>query len=146
MLRLVIAGKAVGSQRETLHAAVESDRRIQVFPEFIDDSKVQYYLGAADLVVLPFADILNSGSALLALSFDRPILVPHLGALPELQERLGSDWVRTYSGPLTAEVLCSAIEWMAGEHRQAPPRLERPTWEELAGDTVSAYREVLHVS
>jgi len=39
-------------------------------------------LGDADAVVLPFRDILTSGSAILALSHGRPVIAPALGCLP----------------------------------------------------------------
>jgi beta-1,4-mannosyltransferase len=51
---------------------------------------------AADLIALPYKEILNSGSAILALSFDRPILVPAAGALAELSE--WSAYTRVSSG------------------------------------------------
>ena len=54
------------------------------------------FFSAADLVVLPFSDIMHSGSAILALSFNKPVLVPARGALPELQTRVGAAWVQTY--------------------------------------------------
>ena len=44
---------------------------------FVPDGEVQHYLLAADAVVLPFKEILTSGSAMLALSFGRPVVAPH---------------------------------------------------------------------
>jgi beta-1,4-mannosyltransferase len=68
---------------EIRHAA-GNDPRVRLALAHVPESEVQYYLRAADLVALPFTDITNSGSALLALSFDRPVLVPRLGAMGEL--------------------------------------------------------------
>ncbi len=47
-------------------------------------------MNAADVVVLPFQDILTSGSALLAMSFRKPIITPHIGCLSELLDSKGS--------------------------------------------------------
>src|SRR3546814_10110494 len=55
----------------------------------------------ADAVVLPYRDIVNSGSALLALSRFRPVIAPRLGSLIELQGQVGEDWLWLYDGPLT---------------------------------------------
>ena len=41
-------------------------------------------------MVLPFSDVLTSGSAILALSLGRPVIAPALGCLPELiSDRFG---------------------------------------------------------
>ena len=54
------------------------------------DDDVQDYLRAADIVVLPYTESSNSFVALLALSFDRPILAPGIGAFPELAAIVGT--------------------------------------------------------
>lgn len=58
--------------------------RVRLEPRFIEDDEVQMYLRAADAVVIPYREILTSGSAMLALSFGRPVVVPRLGALVDL--------------------------------------------------------------
>jgi len=84
--RLVIAGKCPdGSYRAEIDELIRrDDRYIKFEPCFIPDSEVQYYLRAADAVVLPFKDVLTSGSAVLALSFGRPVVAPRLGYLRDL--------------------------------------------------------------
>jgi beta-1,4-mannosyltransferase len=110
----------------------------------VDRDRVQYFLRAADLVVLPYTEILNSGSALLALSFDRPILVPAIGAIPELYELAGGDWVRLYEGELTPELLSDAMRWAKqrspDEFEHAP--LDALDWNRLARLTLEAFRSV----
>ncbi len=41
-------------------------------------------MSAADLVVLPFIQVLSSGSVMLALSYSKPVICPRLGCLPDL--------------------------------------------------------------
>lgn len=50
--------------------------------EFVESEDVQYFLNAADALVLPYRDILNSGSVHLGLSFAVPIVTPRLGCVP----------------------------------------------------------------
>ncbi|HEY0463270.1 MAG TPA: glycosyltransferase, partial [Polyangiaceae bacterium] len=78
---VVVAGKprSPAVERE-LREAAAGDERVRFQLEYIESSKAQLYFRAADLVVEPYREILNSGTALLALSFDRPVLVPHHGA------------------------------------------------------------------
>lgn len=141
--QLLIAGQPnEPATRELLLKAAGAEPRVHLSLEFVPETKLQIYLRAADLVVLPFSDILNSGSALLALSFDSPVLVPRIGALAELERELGTRWVRGYSGVLTSEVLAGALE---EAHRQPPGRCEalnRFGWESLARKTWEAFHAI----
>lgn len=71
----------------------------------LGDADVEHLIDACDGVVLPYRNILNSGSALHALSRNRPVLAPRIGSLPELQEHVGEDWLYLYDGELTPQVL-----------------------------------------
>jgi beta-1,4-mannosyltransferase len=99
---------------------------------------------ASDLVVLPFTEILNSGTALLALSFDRPILVPAKGAMSELQLCVGTDWVQTYEGGLSCYKLARALDWATNPMRPKFTPLDTLDWNFLGPQTAEAYREILH--
>jgi glycosyltransferase involved in cell wall biosynthesis len=109
--------------------------------EDVPDDRLQVVLRAADVVVLPYRTILNSGTALLALSFDVPIVVPALGAMSDLERDVGSDWVRTYDGTIRPSVLEEAIEW-ARAPRHGRPRLDDRGWDEVAARTEAFFREV----
>ena len=81
--RLIIAGKPLNAQiKEELENIC--GERISLFLQYIPDDEVQFFFNAADAVVLPYQNILTSGSALLALSFGRPLIVPNMGCIPEL--------------------------------------------------------------
>jgi beta-1,4-mannosyltransferase len=140
---LLIAGKIKsGAHRGELEQLFAADPRIRAITNFIPRDEMQFYLQAADLVVLPFRDILNSGSAVLALSFDKPVLVPRAGALVELASQIGDDWVMTYDGHLTPEILEAALgraQTMRG--RTAP--LEPLSWSTVARQTSDIYRSLV---
>ncbi len=125
-----------------IERAAADDARVRLYLRHVPDEDIQRYLRAADLVALPFTDITNSGSALLALSFGRPVLVPRLGAMGELQELLGPEWVRTYKGELTATVLDEAIDWARARRPEAAPDLSSLDWPVLAEQTLALYRAV----
>ena len=140
---LLIAGQPHDhAMHQALVKAAETVPRLRIALGFLPETALQTYLRAADLVVLPFAEILNSGSALLALSFDRPILVPRIGAVAELEGELGSEWVRTYTGTLTPSIMAEALE---AAHRHPSGRCEalsRFGWESLAERTLEAFHRV----
>lgn len=143
--RLIIGGAPATPElkREIVRLALR-DQRVLLEPAHLPDERLAAFLSAADLLVFPYAEILNSGSVLLALSFERPVLAPRLGALAELQLLAGEDWVRTYDGELTAEQLVAAMA-RAGATRATPCRLLAALdWEQIARDTVHAYAAVQH--
>jgi beta-1,4-mannosyltransferase len=124
-----------------VHRAAGGDPRVRLTLRHVPDEDVQRYLRAADLVVLPFTDITNSGSALLALSFDRPVLLPRRGAMAELQALIGADWVYTYDGELTPAVLEEAIARARRRHGETPD-LSPLEWGAIARETLEFYRAV----
>ncbi len=58
--------------------------RVRFEPRFLKADEVQYYLTACDAFVTPYRQILTSGSAILALSFGRPVVAPNLGNLRDI--------------------------------------------------------------
>jgi hypothetical protein len=97
-------------------------------------------LRAADLVVAPFADILNSASVMLALSFDRPVLAPALGSLPGVAEAVGAGWMRLYEPPLTSVDLAGALVDLPRADER--PDLVAFEWSAIAEGTEALYRSV----
>jgi glycosyltransferase involved in cell wall biosynthesis len=130
------------------HIAV-CDSRVHLRLEYIPDADVASYIRASDLVVLPFREILNSGSAVLALSLDRPVLAPVKGSMHELQQFAGAEWVHLYSGELTSETLQqhldAAIDGAAlrGRCRALESGWAGLGWKDLAQLTLNAYHSVV---
>ena len=140
---LLIAGKLkLYSATAEFDGLVSADSRVKVFREFVPADELQLYLGAADLVVLPFRETLNSGSAILALSFDRPILVPAYGSLTELADEIGRDWVITYDGELTPHILVRSLEQAISMRGKVAP-LGSLDWPLIARQTRDIYRSLL---
>ena len=68
-----------------LRALAADDARIRIHSSrYFPAEEFQYFLNAADVVVLPFTAVLTSGTAIQALGFGKPLIVPRLGCLPEL--------------------------------------------------------------
>jgi beta-1,4-mannosyltransferase len=87
MARLLIAGhvsKSKTSYNEKLLSWTRNNPSIKLVPEFIPDESLQLYMNACNVYVLPYKDTTTSGSALLALSFGRPIVAPAIATFPEI--------------------------------------------------------------
>lgn len=137
-LRLIVAGRpSSDAVAEEIQRASAGDARIHLRLEFIPDVELQRVVRAADLIALPFVEILNSASAMLALSFDRPVLVPAIGALAELQRRVDGGWVRLYEGELTPAHLQDALRSVPS--LTGRPNLDAFAWPEIGRLTREAY-------
>jgi glycosyltransferase involved in cell wall biosynthesis len=83
---LLVAGQFQDAAYErTIRAAINrSPSRIILHSGFVRNEDMQIYLRACNVVVTPYREILTSGSAILALSFGRPVIAPAIGCLREL--------------------------------------------------------------
>jgi glycosyltransferase involved in cell wall biosynthesis len=120
---LVIAGKpfteAIG-ERLVRECGGAPDIRLDL--GYIADADLQYYLRACDFFVVPTLFATTSGSAMLALSFDRPVIMPNHAEYREWRELLGDEWVMTYDGGFRASILADAYSAKRPDGR---PDLER---------------------
>jgi beta-1,4-mannosyltransferase len=140
-LCLLIAGNSSGQMTQDLMDQISDDSRITLYSRHIRDDEVQLFFGACDLVVLPYKEILNSGSAILALSFNRPVLVPNIGAMRDLSDSLQPGWVRTYEGDLSAAHLHDALKAAETQHNTTCD-LHHLNWKTIAQQTLDFFHTV----
>lgn len=140
---LVVAGRPKNTALAADIATVAArDPRVRLKLEFVRDDDVSLYFGAADLVVLPYRDILNSGAALLALSLNRPILVPAMGAMCDLRSDFGQIWVRTYPGDITSATLEASLRWAMGLRPSFCKIPQQYDWNNIRMETVRFYQRI----
>jgi len=140
--RLLIAGRPRGAGiEEHLGAAAAADPRIRLHLGFVPDEELQVWLRAADVVVLPFRDILTSGSAILALSFGRPVIAPALGCLPETVPASAGLLYDPDAPDALPEALRVALAADLGAlGKGALARAQELDWGPIAGQVASLYR------
>lgn len=126
----VVGAPADAEVAETVRAAAGRDRRISLEASYVDDAQLVEEVTAAQLVVLPHAGAGNSGALLMALSLDRPVLVPSGPVSDRLAEEVGAAWIQTYRGPLRGEHLLGALE--RARHVEGSPDLSSRDWPALA--------------
>lgn len=116
---LVVAGKPFKFKgRHALKARCARHPNVRTSFGAIEEQDMQLYLNACDVVVLPYRSILNSSVAMLAFSFQRPVVAPRAGCLEELVE---ADFGLTFdpSGSDLASVLLRSRELKADRYRRA---------------------------
>ena len=118
------------------------DERVRIFTSsFFENDEFQVYLNAADVVVLPFVDVLTSGTAITAMSFGKPVILPRLGCLPELAD----DTMGLLYDPNRPKALGQALRAIRGRDlkaagRAALTRARSLDWDGIAARTAEVYR------
>lgn len=139
-VRLVIAGSPADSELEKeLRAQAAGETRILLRLEEVPEAEVPTLFAAADLMVCPFREILNSGSVLLALSLDRPVLAPALGSLPDLQKTVGAAWIRLYHDAFCTNTLARTVDSLLTCPPVNRPDLSPYDWDGISEATYLQY-------
>ncbi len=142
--RLLIVGKPLDDQiaLEILDRC-KGNARITNILTFIPDNDIQIYMNAADVIVMPYRDILTSGVAISALSFGKPIIAPAIGCIRDILDDKGSF---LYSGKsnLFDALQCSlntnpmALSNMGKHNFELAKGL---SWDEIGKETYNVYQE-----
>jgi len=102
---LLIAGKPLNdAYGQQLTRQVAGTKGAILHPGFVEEHLIPVYFSAADVVVLPFENILTSGSLLLAMSYNKPIIAPKLGSILETIGK--ADWL-LYKPGEEQDLLCA---------------------------------------
>lgn len=142
-VRLRIVGLAVDEgYLESLRALAHGVPNIEFDPRHVEHDEVGHVLGSADLVVLPYRRLTNSGVLLLALSVGRPVLAPNVGACSEVQAQVGEDWVMLFNGELTGDKLRNAVASTEAQHVRSPPDLSHFDWQAIGRAYATVFRAV----
>jgi glycosyltransferase involved in cell wall biosynthesis len=120
---------------------------VRFVPRFIGDDELPAYFRRADLVVLPYREIDQSGVLFTALAFGRPLLLSDVGGFPEIAARRAA---RTFpAGDVAA--LHDVLEGMLGDAPARDALAARASelaageysWGEIGRRTLALYDELL---
>jgi glycosyltransferase involved in cell wall biosynthesis len=88
--KLVIAGRILDQQHaEYIRKKVKGNSNILLMFGYIPDDEMQIYMNAADIVVCPYRDILSPGSVISGMTFEKAIITPQMGCIPEMLNSSG---------------------------------------------------------
>lgn len=140
--RLTVAGQcqdpALASRLQEL--ATRCGGRVALRLERVPDHDVAPLLADADVVVLPFRQVTTSGSAMLALTAGRPLIVPDLPGLADLPDRAVLRYAGTVpelSGAL-ARLARADGDVLAAMCAAAREYATATSWRAIAEQTVTA--------
>jgi beta-1,4-mannosyltransferase len=134
---ILVAGLCTnGDLRNDLERRAQSDGRIHLRLEHLPNEDLTNVIAAASVVALPYRRVLNSGSALLALSLERPVLVPPTPSFRELRNEVGSDWVMLCNGE---RISAADLESALAQPPQGVPDLGEYDWSCVSAETEHGY-------
>jgi glycosyltransferase involved in cell wall biosynthesis len=139
--RLSVAGQCDDPQLRTLLATAAN---VRLRLEHVPERDVPSILAGADVVVLPFRQVTTSGSAELALSYARPLIIPDLPGLASLP----ANAVVWYDGSVRgltaaiADLANASGARLAAMSAAAAGYSAQASWDEIARATVSAMESV----
>jgi len=138
-LNLRIVGDPSGGLRETIELSVARDKRMSALLKFVADDVLVAEVCKAELVILPYTEMHNSGALLVTLSLNRPVLVPRTDTSEAIAKEVGPGWVFIFDGTLAASDISAALEVIRSSDRSVLPHLEGRDWENVGEGYYDAY-------
>lgn len=146
--KLIIAGEVCDpSLDEALKKAKsELDSSLIVQPRNIPANEVQDFYQACDAAVYPFNEITNSGSAILAATFGKPIIAPRIGAIADIPKGAGVFYNPSNKNALSDSMLKLAKSSQADLIKMAKASEDYSdalSWDKLGGQTYEVYDNII---
>jgi len=145
--RLIIAGNPINQEFASLiQSKIKSDSAIKFIPGYIPEAQMQVYLNACDAVVFPYQDILTSGSVLLAMSFQKPCVVPRIGCIGEILDNRGAFLYDPDNKNGLFQALTDSIKHKDRLSEMGKYNLElasQYSWQDIANKTFNIYQLTL---
>ena len=114
---------------------------------FIPDAEIPALMRRADVVVLPYRNIEQSGVLYTALAFGRPLLLSEVGGFPEIAAQGAARTVPPEDPGALAAALTELLADPAERSRLAAGALgaarDRYSWDRIGRDTAALYERVL---
>jgi glycosyltransferase involved in cell wall biosynthesis len=144
---LWIVGMPRMPMEELRELADRAQGTVRFVDRFIPDAEIPAFMRRADLAVLPYRNIEQSGVLYTALAFGRPLVLSSVGGFREIGERGAARLVPPEDPDALAEAIKeliadrdTAAALAAGAEREAS---NVSSWERIAESTMALYRELL---
>lgn len=109
---------------------------------FVADEELVAEVTRAQLVVLPYLEMNNSGALFVALSLGRPVLVPRSAVNEAIAAEVGSEWMWLFDGEMTADLLRRGIEWSQTPRTERTPAMAQRDWDAIGARHRDLYRSL----
>lgn len=149
-IELVIAGKLWKTDFKKYKDIIDNlqiEQFCKLFIRYIPDEEVCFFYAAADLVILPYRKIYQSGVLLMALSYQKPVVVSDLDGMLEIVKDRETGYVfRNNDANHLAKVVLSALN---NSHEMAKIAengkqlmVKEYSWQSIGVNTLELYRSL----
>ncbi len=151
MTQLIITGQLPDDMRETILEKAANCPNVSLVdpPAPIPEEKIQVYMNASDVVVLPYTLFTASGVAVLAMSFKKACIAPNTGFFKDILDPAGA----FLYDPATQDGLVNAIKSAIAQREHLPKMGQHNfetaqlwTWDYITQKTIEVYKFVLSAS
>lgn len=143
-LTLRIVGRpAAPGLRERLAAAEAADTRITSLLGEVSDAVMVEEIARSELVVLPYLQMHNSAVVMVALSIDRPVVVPDNEVNRWLADEIGPGWIHMFEPPFTMNDAVTALAAARARPAGAKPAFVGRDWKTHAALHAEAYLDLM---
>jgi len=123
----------------------QQDKRIKIENKFLPINELELLIYKSDIVVLPFLEVTNSSSAIMAFSKGRPVIAPYIGSFKDQPSDLGYLYTDN-----TEEQLLEKMK-LSIKNKSDLPQMGMNAlnfartlkWSNIANDTYLFYKETL---
>lgn len=144
---LTVAGRCgITALRSRIEeSARQAGDRVSLRLQHIPDSEIGQLMRNADVVALPFRRIATSGSALHALSYGKPLVIPALPALADLPDGAAFRYDGSVEGLAATlqSVIAADDSLLERMSAAALAYCSEATWHQAASTTIGEFRKVL---
>lgn len=128
--------------RAEVEDAVARTEQVELDLRFVEDEDLVAQVTRAQLIVLPYLEMNNSGALFVALSLGRPVLVPRSPVNEAVAKEVGSEWMLLYDGDIDAETLREGLAWSSASRTHTAPAMNERDWEAVGRRHRELYRTV----
>lgn len=139
---LIIAGKPFDAGIKTnISQRAAGNKNIKLYLDYIPDADIQLYFSATDIVVFPFKHTHTSGSLMLALTYGKPVIAPHVASIPEyVDDECAVFFNPDKPGDLQNAIIKARKLDLSIMAEKVTSRTKSLTWENMAHAHSSAYQ------
>lgn len=144
---LWIVGRPMMAMERLHELARRAPGRVRFLERFVEDAEIPALMRRADLVVLPYLEVEQSGVLYTALAFGRPLVLSDVGGFPEVARHGAARLVPSGDPDALAGVLSELLSDAAERERLAQAALAASrgpySWDEIGRRTLALYRRLL---
>jgi len=129
-------------------AAARAGGTVRFVPRFVTDDEIPAFFERADVVVLPYRQIDQSGVLYTALAFGKPLVLSRVGGFTELGEQHGAARLVPPGDPAELAAALNHLVSDAGERERLGQAAARAaathySWDDIARRHIDLYRDLL---